>query len=105
MDVHVGGSDRPNPNILQTISGRSGIEAETECVERAEQEVAPACGVVGAVERPSRRLDSDAGQGLRWKRKWSRADHLQFGALGRLTVEEVEADVCGEPRRADSESG
>ena len=31
--------------------------------------------------------------------------HLQFGARCRLAVEQVEADVGGEPRRADAEPG
>src|SRR6476620_7701926 len=35
----------------------SGIKAEPQRIERAQQDVAPTLGMVGAIQRPSRRLD------------------------------------------------
>ena len=69
---------------LQRVNRRGVTAQESKPspsgVERAQQDVAAARGVVGAVERPPGRLDTDAGQRLRRKRQWPLADHLQLGA-------------------------
>ena len=83
----------------------SGIEPEPQRIQRAKQDVALPGRVVGTVQRPPRRLDTDAGQRLRRKRQRPPTHHLQFGAWRGLAIEEVEAHVGGEPRRTDTEPG
>src|SRR3954464_6173423 len=83
----------------------SGIESQPQRIERAKQDVTTPRRVVGPIERPPRRLNTDAGHRLRRKRQRAGANHLELGTCRGLMIEEVQAHVRGEPRCTYAETG
>src|SRR5687767_1862589 len=81
----------------------SAVIAELESVERAEPQAA-AAGVVLPGERAAGELDAGPGDRLGRERYGGPAHHLQPGALGVLTGEQVQHHVSSKAAGTDTEA-